>query len=188
MKKISWNSPVVLGFVFLSLFVLVLNILTRGYTNQLLFSVYKSSFLNPLFYIRLFGHVLGHGGIEHYFNNMLLLLLVGPLLEEKYGSKRFLTLLLLVALVTGLVHILIGKQTALMGASGVVFACIILSSITGRADAKTIPVTLIIVALLYIGQQVYEGIFVNDNISQLTHIVGGIVGALYGLYLQRSKQ
>ena len=33
---------------------------------------------------------------------------------------------------------------------------------------------------LHIGQQVYEGIAVQDNISNMAHIVGGIVGAIIG--------
>ena len=35
----------------------------------------------------------------------------------------------------------------------------------------------------FIGQQVYEGIAVQNNISNIAHIVGGIVGAIivYGL-------
>lgn len=33
---------------------------------------------------------------------------------------------------------------------------------------------------LYIGQQVYEGIAVQNNISNIAHIVGGIVGAIIG--------
>ena len=174
MKKISFNSPVIL-----------LNYLTGGITNSLLFSVYKSNMMNPLFYVRLFGHVLGHANLEHYASNMILFLLVGPLLEEKYGSKKLFFIIMLVALVTGIVHILLPGNSMLLGASGVDFAFIILASITGNNDNK-IPLTLIIVAIIYIGQQVYQGILVRDSVSQLTHIVGGAVGGIYGLMNKRS--
>lgn len=43
-----------------------------------------------------------------------------------------------------------------------------------------IPITFILVAAIFIGQQVYEGIAVQNNISNMTHIVGGIVGAIIG--------
>lgn len=33
---------------------------------------------------------------------------------------------------------------------------------------------------LHIGQQVYEGIAVQNNISNMAHIVGGIVGSIIG--------
>ena len=180
MKRISFNSPVVLTFTIVSALVLLLNYLTGGISNALLFSVYKGSLLDPLFYVRLFGHVLGHANLEHYASNMILFLLVGPLLEEKYGSKKLVFIIMLVALVTGIIHILLPGNSMLLGASGVDFALIILASITGAKDNK-IPLTLIIVAFIYISQQIYQGIFLNDQVSQLTHIVGGCVGGIYGL-------
>ncbi|WP_107849336.1 rhomboid family intramembrane serine protease, partial [Mycobacterium tuberculosis] len=127
MKKITWNSPVILSFALISLIALGLNTITNGTTNYLIFSVYGGSLLNPLFYLRLFTHVLGHADLSHYMNNKLLFLLVGPMLEEKYGSQRLLIVILVVALVTGIAHIIIAPHTMLLGASGVVFAFILLS-------------------------------------------------------------
>ena len=180
MKRISFNSPVVLTFTLLSGIALLLNYLTGGLTNALLFSVYKGSLFDPLFYIRLFTHVLGHANLEHYTSNMILFLLVGPLLEEKYGSKKLFFIIMLVALVTGIIHVILPGYSMLLGASGVDFAFIILASITGTRD-NGIPLTFIIVAMIYIGQQIYQGILLNDQVSQLTHIVGGCVGGIYGL-------
>ena len=180
MKRISFNSPVVLTFTLLSGIALLLNYLTGGLTNALLFSVYKGSLLDPLFYIRLFTHVLGHANLEHYTSNMILFLLVGPLLEEKYGSKKLFFIIMLVALVTGIIHVILPGYSMLLGASGVDFAFIILASITGTRDNR-IPLTFIIVAIIYIGQQIYQGILLRDQVSQLTHIVGGCVGGIYGL-------
>ena len=70
MKKITWNSPVILSFALISLIALGLNTITNGTTNYLIFSVYGGSLLNPLFYLRLFTHVLGHADLSHYMNNM----------------------------------------------------------------------------------------------------------------------
>lgn len=44
---------------------------------------------------------------------------------------------------------------------------------------------MILVAIIFIGQQVYEGIFVQDNISNMGHILGGMVGSLAGYTLNR---
>ena len=88
MKKISWNSPVVLSFALASGLALAANIITNGLANRLFFSVYKSSFTVPLFYVRLFGHVLGHANLEHYTSNMILFLLVGPLLVGRVKKMR----------------------------------------------------------------------------------------------------
>ncbi len=183
MNKIRFNSPVVLGFAFISTCALAAGYLTHGQSNILLFSVYKGSFKDPLFYVRLFTHVFGHANISHYSNNMILLLLVGPLLEEKYGSGRLAGIMAAVALITGIVHILLPGNSALLGASGIVFAFILLSSVTG--SGKGIPLTTVIVAVIYITQQVYDGVTAADNISQLTHIIGGTIGAVYGLTMKR---
>lgn len=45
---------------------------------------------------------------------------------------------------------------------------------------EEISITFILVAAIFIGQQVYEGIAVQNNISNMAHIVGGIVGAIIG--------
>jgi GlpG protein len=50
-----------------------------------------------------------------------------------------------------------------------------------------IPLTFILVAAIYIGQQVYEGIAIQDNISNMAHIVGGIVGAIVGYTLNKDQ-
>lgn len=54
----------------------------------------------------------------------MLILVVGPLLEEKYGSGAIASVIITTALVTGIVHWLLFPGTMLLGASGVVFACI----------------------------------------------------------------
>ena len=76
----------------------------------------------------------------------------------------------------------------MLGASGFVFALIMISSVTTVKEDGSIPLTFVLVAVLYIGQQIYQGIFQDDNISQLTHIVGGIVGAALAFIMQRSKK
>lgn len=184
--KISFNSPVILGFVAICFVTLILNTITGGLANNLFFSVYRSSLLSPLTYIRFVGHVFGHAGWSHFIGNMMLILLVGPLLEEKYGSFSILVVIFSTAIVTGLVNFIFFPRIQLLGASGVVFAMILLSSITSFKDG-TIPLTFILVALIYIGQQVYEGLFINDNVANLTHIIGGIVGAGLGYMMNKNK-
>ncbi|MBQ2041864.1 MAG: rhomboid family intramembrane serine protease [Firmicutes bacterium] len=183
--KIKLNSPLILGFVFLSLAAMILNITTGGASNRLLFMTYRSSLADPLTYVRFFGHALGHSGWQHYIGNMSYILLLGPMLEEKYGAKRLLGVMALTALITGLVNYFFFPHVALCGASGVVFAFILMTSFTSFKKGE-IPITFILVAIVYLGQQVYDGIFIKDNISNMAHIVGGIVGAVSG-YMMRKK-
>ena len=178
-RKIYLNAPITLGFSLICIIALLLN---SGKTNVLFFSTYGSSLLSPMTYIRLLGHIFGHANVDHLVSNLLYILLLGPMLEEKYG-KRLIIVILSTAAVTGIVHNLLSPNTMLLGASGVVFAFIILASITGNEEG--IPVTLIIVALLWIGSEIYTGITTADSVSQLTHIVGGLTGGIIGLAFKK---
>ena len=188
MKKkglhLQYNSPVVLSFALLSLGALLLSLVTGGRSNTLLFSVYRSSLLQPLTYLRFFLHVLGHADLTHYISNMMLILVVGPPLEEKYGGRALLWAIAVTALVSGLVHWLFFPGAALLGASGIVFMMIVMSSLAGMRDG-CIPLTLILVLALYVGGEVIDGVTLADNVSQLTHIVGGLCGAFLGLSMRR---
>lgn len=185
-KKIRFNSPVILLFVFICFGALMLNYLTAGTSNHLLFSVYRSSPLNPLTYVRMIGHVFGHADWAHFSGNIIMILLIGPLLEEKYGKWNLSVIMIATAVITGVIQIVLFPNTGLLGASGVVFAFIILSSMTDMKRGE-IPLTFILISVIYIGGQIYQGIFVSDNVSNLTHIAGGIIGGTFGYLINRKR-
>lgn len=178
MKKLHYNSPVILTFFFLSLAALILGAVSQGWTTRNLFSVYRSP-VTPLFFVRLFGHVLGHSGYAHFSGNMVLFLVMGPPMEEKYGSRALLAGILLTALVSGLLQCLLFPGSTLLGASGIVFMLILLSSLAGM-KAGTIPLTLILVSVIYLGQEIFSSLFVQDNVAHFMHLVGGLCGAGFG--------
>ena len=130
MKKIriTFNAPVTLGFVLLCFFATLLGVLSSGKITEVFFMTYHSSLANFMTYVRFFTHVLGHEGWEHFIGNASYLLLLGPMLEEKYGSKALLEVIGMTALATGLINYIFFWDIALCGASGVVFAFIVLSS------------------------------------------------------------
>lgn len=177
--KVDFNSPVILGFTALCTLTLILQAFTGGWTTDMFFSVYRSSLFSPFTYIRFLGHIFGHADWSHYIGNMMLILIIGPLLEEKYGTYNIAVVIFITALITGLVNYILFPRVQLLGASGVVFAFILLSSFTRIREGK-IPLTFILVGVIYLGQQVLEGILIQDNISNITHIVGGMTGAYLG--------
>lgn len=181
--KITLNAPAVLFFAGLCFAATLLNEITAGKSNVLLFITYCDSLANPMTYVRFFTHVLGHAGWEHFVGNMAYILLLGPMLEEKHGSKRIIEVILMTALITALINFLFFKN-ALCGASGVCFAFILMASFTSFKE-REIPITFLLTAFIYIGQQVYDGLLIRDNISNMAHIVGGIVGAVTGFTLNR---
>lgn len=185
--KLSFNAPVTLYFVSACFIATLLGWVTGGLANRWLFSTYRSSLLSPLTYLRFFTHVLGHSGWQHFIGNASYLLLLGPMLEEKHSSARLLKIILATAFITGAVNYLLFPRVALCGASCVVFAFILLTSFTGFREGE-IPLTFVLVAVIFIGQQVIEGITVRDNVSNFSHIIGGVVGSVLGYYLNiRSK-
>ena len=128
--------------------------------------MYRSSLTDPLFYVRLFCHVLGHADWNHFMGNMLLLLVVGPPLEEKYGSRTLLLGIAFTAVVSGVLQCLLFPGSALLGASGIVFMLIMLSSLAGSRGG-CIPLTLILPAVGGLGT---DGVFLAEPIS---NFVGG---------------
>ena len=182
---VSFNAPVVLIFSLIALAALILGYCTGGLTTGLLFSVYRSSLLDQLTYVRMIGHVFGHANVGHLVGNLMIILLLGPFGEKRYGSGRSVIVILVTAIVTGLVHFIFVPNTALLGASGVAFAFIILSSLA-EFKRHEIPVTFLLVAALYLGQQIV-GLFLQDSVSQLTHILGGVVGGFFGFIWKEKK-
>ena len=180
--KLRFNAPVTLSFVSICFIATLLGIASNGEITKTLFMTYHSSFLNPMTYVRFVTHVFGHVGWSHFIGNASYLLLLGPMLEEKHGSKAILEVILITAVVTGLINYFFFWNIGLSGASGVVFAFIMLASFTDFREGE-IPITFILVAAIFIGQQVYEGIAVQNNISNMAHIVGGIDGAIIGYEL-----
>lgn len=184
--KIQYDSPVILTFALLSLWAMIANNLTEGWANTALFSVYNSSFADPLTYVRLFCHVLGHSDFNHFISNIPLLLVLGPIVEKHYGSVNTLICIVITALVSGIVHFAFFPGYMLLGASGIVFMMIFLASASGLRNG-TIPVSLILVGILYLGKEIYNLVYINDNISQITHIIGGVCGILCGAVISSKK-
>ena len=184
--RITFNAPVVLAFSALCVIATAAGQATGGAITQAFFMTYRSSLANPLTYLRFFTHVLGHGSWDHLVGNLSYILLLGPLLEEKYGSRTLGAVIAVTALITGVLNYVLFPNIALCGASGVVFAFILLSSVTSFRTGE-IPLTFILVAVIYLGQQILQGVFVADNISNLSHFAGGIIGGAAGFKLGAGK-
>jgi len=147
--RIRYNAPVVLTFSLLCLAVYIINYVFwgdvatsssgRGLINQYFVLYGNWNWGDWRNYIRIFTYTMGHANQAHLVGNMSIFLLIAPIMEEKYGSKNILIMMVIATLVTALFQILLFSQ-GLLGASGLVFMFIILVSF---ADAKegTIPLT-----------------------------------------------
>jgi len=175
---ITMNSPIILGMAALSLFTLIVGGLWDGAMIHL-FGAYRTSIADPMQYIRLFTHVLIHADVAHFFGNFMMIFAIGPMVEEKYGSQRLVLMIVLTAFITGLINVLFFSGTVVVGASGIVFMMILLASFTNIQQGR-LPITVPLVAILFIGNEIVAGLFTPSNISRLSHILGGLCGAFFG--------
>jgi membrane associated rhomboid family serine protease len=178
--KVHYNSPVILTFSIVVIVVRLVSVVWPGFTTR--FFTIGPSISNPLDVVRLVSHVIGHASFEHLLSNLTLLLLLGPILEEKYGSVNLVWMMLVTALATGIINVLF-FPTGLLGASGIVFMLIILASVVNLKE-NSIPLSFILVFCIFVGNELLQS-FARDNISQMAHIVGGAIGALFGFKLAR---
>ena len=176
--RISYNAPVVLTFALLAVLIRLLgdDITIKWFTTH-------GNLDGTPAWFALLGHILGHGNWDHLIGNFMLILLLGPILEERYGSLSLLIMIVITGVVSGLVDVALGDRT--LGASGIVFMMILLAS-TANIRQGEIPLTFIAVAVIYLGAELMKS-FEKDNVSQLGHILGGVAGAVFGFIHARGK-
>lgn len=176
--KIRYNAPVTLSFALVATLVMILNqTVFRGLTFSFFAVGPAMDPGNLMDYLRLFTHVIGHDNWSHLMGNFAFVLLLGPILEEKYSSGGILVMMAITALVTGLLNVIF-LPTGLLGASGVVFMMILLVSFTNIRQGE-IPLTFILVVILFLTREVANSLQ-QDSVSQFAHISGGVIGSLFG--------
>lgn len=179
--KFDYNAPVILTYFFICLIILMIDKLCKGKFSATFFTTYKNdSLLNPLTYFKLISHSLGHADWDHLYSNFIKILLIGPLIEEKYGSINLLIAMVLTSLIIGIVNKILGKG-GILGASGVAYMLILLSSFVNMENGK-IPITLTLIILFFVVDEVIK-LFrrKKDGVSHLGHITGAICGIILGM-------
>lgn len=179
--KFDYNAPVILTYFFICLIILMIDKLCKGKFSATFFTTYKNdSLLNPLTYFKLVSHSLGHADWDHLYSNFIKILLIGPLIEEKYGSINLLIAMILTSLIIGIVNKILGKG-GILGASGVAYMLILLSSFVNMENGK-IPITLTLIILFFVVDEVIK-LFrrKKDGVSHLGHITGAICGVVFGI-------
>lgn len=172
--RITYNAPVVLTFTIAAV---VAFLVSRAVPSAQAWLLAYPHLDRPAAWVGLLTHTLGHANAEHLLGNFMLILLLGPILEERHGSWRLFAFMVVTALATGLVNVAITHE-AVLGASGVAFMMILLASMANVRSGE-IPLTFIAVAILYLGGEVI-GTFRSDHIAHFAHLIGGTVGAICG--------
>jgi len=168
----------------LSFLVLVLGLLVNKSDSGVLYAFTVGGKLNLMDvgeWFRFFSHILGHANFAHFFQNFMILLLIGPMLEEKYGVKNLIIYILITAFVTGILQTIF-FNSYLLGASGIVFMFIVLASMSNFKSSE-IPLTFVLIIFIYIGNEIMLAASThNSEISHYAHIMGGVCGAFFGFF------
>ena len=192
--RVTYNAPVTLTFVAVCTLIMLLDtyVFDRHLAAALFiipggkYSSHPFDWKAPLDYFRLFSHVFGHADWQHLIANMSLVLLLGPIIESRYGSRVLALVITITALVTGVINACLITHPE-MGASDVVFMMIMLASFTSFAKNE-IPLSFILVFILYIGGQFFNfGTLQHNGISVIAHIAGGLCGSLFAFLLTPQK-
>lgn len=176
---LKYNAPVTLTIALLSLLALALSELTDGWTTQNLFSFYKSPLTDFLTYPRAILHVLGNTSLTACTANIIVLLVIGPAAEDRFGSAKVLFAVLLAALAGALIMWFLFPEASIMGASGILFMMMVLASFAS-VRGGAVPITLILVLILFLGSEVVQALTGVAGLQELTHIAGAAVGLLFG--------
>mmetsp|Transcript_4028 Transcript_4028/g.7325 ORF Transcript_4028/g.7325 Transcript_4028/m.7325 type:complete len:259 (-) Transcript_4028:128-904(-) len=180
--RIVFNAPLTLWFEGICLAVWFIKSSTKNHFVTELFrspARFEVERLTkyPLSIPRFFLHVFGHGDWNHFFGNTTSLLLVLPMLEEKYKARWLVCISILNAFAAAVLNICLTKATVVLGASGIVFQCMLLAVFSGRYHAPgDIPMTFLLAIVVYIVPEV-QGFGSKDGVSHMAHLVGGAVGA-----------
>lgn len=182
--RLSYNSPVILTFSLVCVIVYLVNTFSSGATVPFFSLKPFFNFTDITHYSGFILYTTGHANLEHLVGNLTFVLLLGPILEEKYQAGGILLMMLITTVVTALLHLFF-FNSILIGASGIVFMFIVLISFVNVKEG-TIPLTFIIVLVLFISKEVYMS-FKEDNISQFAHIIGGLCGSVFGFTMRPRK-
>jgi len=183
--KLDYNSPVILTFCIISAAELAAKTFAPGLIDSYFISPPHFNVFSPGCWISSILYVLGHGNFNHFAGNMMFILLLGPALEEKYGSKEVAWMIFLTAVLTASINAIF-FDSVLVGASGIVFMMIVLTSFASTRPG-TIPLTSVIVIGLYLGKEFFA-LATPDNISHFAHIVGGVVGGTFGVIFSKLRR
>jgi len=178
--KLKYNAPAALTLALVATIVLLIDQYIMPGIIEALFTAEGSTtfkFDDIRAYVRMFTHLFGHASWEHLLSNLTLILLLGPILEEKFGTKAVAWMIVITAMVNGLLNALF-FETALMGSSGIAFMMILMVSFANIKSGE-FPLTALLVVCLYLIKEVLA-IFRYDDVSQISHLIGAACGAVFG--------
>ena len=182
--------------------IIIINILmlVLTYLNNPLMSKWFA--LNPISFLwkpwQLVTYMFMHGGFGHLFFNMYTLFIFGSVLENVWGTKKFLTFYFVTGIGAALVNIgvqyLTGSFALTVGASGAIYGILMGCAMLYPDSMLTLilpPVSMKAkwFVLIFAGIELLLGISNNpaDNVAHFAHL-GGLVFAFLLLMFWKKRR
>ena len=197
--KFIFDSPVVLVFsvvsavIFISDLILKLNLSEKIFECPGAKSVPAFDFKSALSYVKLVIYPFGGENSTSFFLNIGFILLLGPVLEERYGSIMLALMIFITSLVGGVLTACV-SMFGISGCGGIVFMMIILSVLSVFIK-KQLPVSWIFIFTLYLAFSLFSGKkisgfmpFMQNNVPVFIQLASGICGSLFGFFVCPKKR
>ncbi len=138
---------------------------------------------------QLFTYMFMHSSFSHLFFNMFALWMFGYILENFWGSRRFLFYYLVCGVGAGLCNILVPGWGLTVGASGAVYGVLLAFGMMFPEERIYLyflmPIKAKWFVIGYAAIELLEGIFVSDGIAHFAHLGGMLFGLLLILYWRK---
>lgn len=141
-------------------------------------------------YYRLLTYMFLHSGVEHLFNNMLVLFFVGQTLERVLSKPKFLVIYFGSGIIAGVVsmgyNMMYGRMVLSVGASGAIFGLVgamLYTVLINRGRLRQISARQIV---LFVAFSLYGGI-ASNNVDNAAHIGGFLAGVILAMILVRRE-
>lgn len=131
-----------------------------------------------------------HGNLGHLFMNMFMLWMFGSVLEQLWGTRRFLFYYLICGVGAGLLNLLVPGIHVSVGASGSIYGLLLAFGMTFPNEyiylyflmpikGKWMIIGMVVLELI-------EGVFFSyDGIAHFAHLGGMLIGLLLILYWRK---
>ena len=192
--KFIFDSPVVLVFsvvsavIFISDLILKLNLSEKIFECPGAKSVPAFDFKSALSYVKLVIYPFGGENSTSFFLNIGFILLLGPVLEERYGSIMLALMIFITSLVGGVLTACV-STFGISGCGGIVFMMIILSVLSVFIK-KQLPVSWIFIFALYLAFSLFSGkkisgfmLFMQNNVPVFIQLASGFCGGFFGFFV-----
>jgi rhomboid family protein len=137
---------------------------------------------------QLFTYMFLHGGFEHILFNMFGLWMCGMMLEQDWGTERFLKYYFICGVGAGICDVAVNGalgnwRTATIGASGAIYGLLLAIGLLYPNQNFYMyflfPIKAKYLVMIYGAMALYGAFQVNSGISNIAHLGGMLFGFLY---------